>query len=99
MARDVPHHHAYVRHQDWKKGYHIKTDDCGRGERVDDWHAHHLRKPPSGYEWREIDGNYVLANPDGVIFFHHRSATVSFVPQPQQQRAGAASPGVCLPVL
>jgi Ni/Co efflux regulator RcnB len=80
IAQDHPNddhaqHHAYVRHHEWKKGYHIKTEDWSRGERVDDWHAHHLRKPPSGYEWREIDGNYVLANPDGVIF------SVTVVPQ------------------
>ena len=22
---------------------------------------HHLRRPPRGYEWRQVDGNYVLA--------------------------------------
>jgi hypothetical protein len=26
-----------------------------------DWRRHHLRRPPRGYEWREVDGNYVLA--------------------------------------
>jgi Ni/Co efflux regulator RcnB len=60
-------HHAYVKHEEWKKGAHIRNEDWNRGEQVD-WHAHHLRQPPKGYEWREIDGNYVLANPGGVIF-------------------------------
>jgi Ni/Co efflux regulator RcnB len=50
----------YVRHSDWKKGGHISHDDWQRGAQVD-WHAHHLRQPPRGYEWREVDGNYVLA--------------------------------------
>ncbi len=52
--------HAYVQHKEWKKGYHMDKGDWGRGEQVD-WHAHHLRTPPRGYEWRQVDGNYVLA--------------------------------------
>lgn len=52
--------HHYVHHQDWHKGGRISHDDWSRGEAVD-WHAHHLRQPPRGYEWREVDGNYVLA--------------------------------------
>jgi Ni/Co efflux regulator RcnB len=31
-----------------------------RGARVD-WRAHRLRHPPRGYEWRDVDGNCVLA--------------------------------------
>lgn len=50
----------YVHHQEWHKGARINHDDWNRGETVD-WHAHHLRQPPRGYEWREVDGNYVLA--------------------------------------
>lgn len=59
--RDDDHHDAYVRHDEWKKGYHMKQEDWARAQRVDDWRAHHLRQPPRGYEWREVDGNYVLA--------------------------------------
>jgi Ni/Co efflux regulator RcnB len=47
-------------HRDWRKGGHIGRDDWGRGVHVD-YRAHHLRRPPRGYEWREVDGNYVLA--------------------------------------
>jgi len=56
------HHdnHHYVRHQEWKKGYHMRHEDWDRGEKVDYRH-YHLRQPPRGYEWREVDGNYVLA--------------------------------------
>ncbi|THD78027.1 MAG: hypothetical protein E7812_12620 [Phenylobacterium sp.] len=47
-------------HHDWRKGGHIAREDWGRGQRVD-WHRNHLRQPPRGYEWRQVDGNYVLA--------------------------------------
>jgi Ni/Co efflux regulator RcnB len=52
--------HTYVRHNEWHKGAKINHDDWNRGEQVD-WHAHHLRQPPNGYEWREVDGNFVMA--------------------------------------
>jgi Ni/Co efflux regulator RcnB len=61
-------HQHYVHHSDWKKGHKISHDDWNRGEHVADWQAHHLRRPPAGYEWRYVDGNYVLANNDGLIF-------------------------------
>ena len=67
FAQDHPDHpqdhhdtQHYVRHNEWHKGARISHDDWARGEQVD-WHAHHLRQPPRGYEWREVDGNYVLA--------------------------------------
>lgn len=52
--------HAYVRHQEWRKGYHMRNEDWSRGERID-YRQNHLRRPPSGYEWRQVDGNYVMA--------------------------------------
>ena len=54
------HHDAYVRHDEWKKGYHMKDEDWRRAQPID-YRTYHLRKPPRGYEWREVDGNYVLA--------------------------------------
>jgi len=56
------HHdnHAYVHHEEWKRGYHMRHEDWDRGERID-YHRYHLQEPPHGYEWREVDGNYVLA--------------------------------------
>jgi len=54
------HNQVYVRHTEWKKGYHMKDEDWKRGEVVD-YRTYHLKPPPSGYEWREVDGNYVLA--------------------------------------
>jgi Ni/Co efflux regulator RcnB len=54
------HDHAYVRHEEWKKGAKMRDEDWRRGEHID-YHEHHLRAPPRGYEWRAVDGNYVLA--------------------------------------
>jgi|HubBroStandDraft_2_1064218.scaffolds.fasta_scaffold804590_1 Ni/Co efflux regulator RcnB len=54
---DSPH---YVHHDEWKKGAKMRDEDWKRGEHVD-FKERHLRAPPEGYEWREVDGNYVLA--------------------------------------
>jgi Ni/Co efflux regulator RcnB len=54
------HHDAYVRHDEWKKGYHMKDEDWKRAQPID-YRTYHLKAPPRGYEWREVDGNYVLA--------------------------------------
>ncbi len=45
---------------DFRGGGRISRADWGRG-RVIDYRVNHLRAPPPGYEWREIDGRYVLA--------------------------------------
>ncbi|WP_446743191.1 RcnB family protein [Silvibacterium acidisoli] len=58
--------HPYVRHDDWHRGGHIPPADWNRGERID-YHHYHLSAPPHGYEWREVDGNYVLASIAGGI--------------------------------
>lgn len=54
------HGDHYVRHNDWRNGGHIGHDDWNRGQRIDYRH-YHLNAPPRGYEWRQVDGNYVLA--------------------------------------
>ncbi len=53
-------HGNYVRHTEWRKGYHMRQEDWSRGERID-YRRYHLNAPPRGYEWRQVDGNYVLA--------------------------------------
>ena len=59
--------HHFVKHEEWKKGYHLRHEDWDRGERVD-YRTYHLHRPPSGYEWRLVDGNYVMARIDtGII--------------------------------
>ena len=72
-AQDQDHHdrdnHHYVEHHEWKKGQQIKHEDWDRGDKVD-YHQYHLSAPPNGYEWRMIDGNYVLVN---VSTFHIRT--------------------------
>jgi Ni/Co efflux regulator RcnB len=59
FADDHDNHH-YVKHDEWKKGATMRKEDWGRGEQVD-YHQSHLKAPPHGYEWRMVDGNYVLA--------------------------------------
>jgi Ni/Co efflux regulator RcnB len=54
------HHQTYVRHDEWKKGAKMNQNDWNRGEAVD-YKTYHLQAPRKGYEWREVDGNYVLA--------------------------------------
>jgi Ni/Co efflux regulator RcnB len=44
----------------WRKGGRIEQSDWARGAPVD-YRVHRLSAPPRGYEWREVDGNYVLA--------------------------------------
>lgn len=52
--------HQYVQHNEWKKGAQMKQEDWKRGEPVD-YRANHLKAPARGYEWRQVDGNYVMA--------------------------------------
>jgi Ni/Co efflux regulator RcnB len=47
-------------HANWHQGGRIERNDWNRGQHID-YRAHHLRRPPHGYEWRQVDGNYVLA--------------------------------------
>ena len=47
-------------HSDWNKGGHMAHTDWDRGQHLD-YRQYHLRKPPHGYEWRNVDGKYVLA--------------------------------------
>lgn len=60
FADDHHDNHQYVKHEEWKKGAAMRHEDWNRGEKVD-YHRYHLRQPPRGYEWRLVDGNYVLA--------------------------------------
>ncbi|WP_443748453.1 RcnB family protein [Asticcacaulis solisilvae] len=53
-------HHGWHDHSDWRRGGYVARSDWDRGQHVD-YRAHHLRAPPRGYEWRQVDGRYVLA--------------------------------------
>jgi Ni/Co efflux regulator RcnB len=61
LAQDHHDNHAYVARKEWKRGAAIRHEDWDRGDKID-YHQYHLAAPPAGYEWRMIDGNYVLAN-------------------------------------
>jgi Ni/Co efflux regulator RcnB len=68
FAQDQHDNGHYVHHAEWKKGYHLRGEDWGRGDHIDNWQQYKLRRPPNGYEWRRIDGNFVLASTsDGVV--------------------------------
>ncbi|MFC5864028.1 RcnB family protein [Acidicapsa dinghuensis] len=60
FAQDHHDNHQYVRHDEWRKGEHIKKEDWNRGDKID-YRQYHLSPPRRGYEWRLVDGNYVLA--------------------------------------
>jgi Ni/Co efflux regulator RcnB len=52
---------AFARpHPEWHKGAKMGHDDWGHAAPVD-YHARHLPAPRHGYEWRDVDGNYVMA--------------------------------------
>jgi Ni/Co efflux regulator RcnB len=44
----------------WRRGQRIGYNDWSGAQTVD-YRAHHLRAPPRGYEWRESNGQYVMA--------------------------------------
>jgi Ni/Co efflux regulator RcnB len=60
MQRYDNDRHDNNRHN-WRKGGRIERNDWNRGQRVNDWQRRHLQRPPRGYEWRQVDNNYVLA--------------------------------------
>jgi Ni/Co efflux regulator RcnB len=62
VAQDHHDNHAYVEHKEWKKGAMIKHEDWDRAEKVDYHQYKQLSAPPRGYEWRLVDGQYVLVN-------------------------------------
>ncbi len=59
-AQAAPRHDRWHDHSDWHKGGYVSHNDWDHGRHVD-YRSHHLRQPPRGYEWREVNGNYVLA--------------------------------------
>ena len=44
----------------WRQGEQMGRNDWATAQPVD-YRAHHLRHPPRGYEWRQSNGQYVLA--------------------------------------
>jgi len=66
QAQNQRDNHTYKQHTEWKSGSTIHQDDWNRGDKID-YRQNHLRRPPTGHEWRQIDGNFVLANQNGVV--------------------------------
>jgi Ni/Co efflux regulator RcnB len=66
MAQDHPDNQTYKQHNEWKTGAKIQQEDWNRGDKVD-YKQKHLSRPPAGNEWRQVDGNYVMAKQDGTI--------------------------------
>ena len=54
------HGPAMAGHANWHSGGRIEKNDWNRGQKID-YRSHHLKVPPRGYEWRQVDNNYVLA--------------------------------------
>ena len=52
-ARDMGASHQ------WRRGERMGYNDWN-GARAVDYRQHHFRRPPSGYEWRQSNGQYVL---------------------------------------
>src|ERR1019366_1990619 len=44
----------------WNRGDRVGYNDWSSAQPVD-YRQHHLRKPPRGYEWRQSNGQYILA--------------------------------------
>jgi Ni/Co efflux regulator RcnB len=45
--------------QQWRQGQRLPPQYRTRAHYVD-YHRHHLRAPPRGYQWVQVDNNYAL---------------------------------------
>ncbi|WP_109481057.1 RcnB family protein [Paraburkholderia sp. C35] len=50
-----------VPHRDWHRGDRLPPDYRGPQYVVDDWRGYDLQPPPSGYQWVQVNGDFVLA--------------------------------------
>jgi Ni/Co efflux regulator RcnB len=53
-------HRGWYKHSSWRRGGYVSYSDWERGRRID-YYRYHLRRPAYGYEWREVDGRFVMA--------------------------------------
>ena len=69
MAQDDHHDERRVeqRHDgagpdhNWHKGDRLPDSYRANQYVVNDWQSHHLRQPPAGYHWVNVNGDFVLA--------------------------------------
>lgn len=57
----APQEQSFYYHYEWTQGAVVTPEEWKRGAAVSPGSAQ-LELPPGGYEWREIDSNYVLAS-------------------------------------
>ena len=69
MREERHDEYAYgARGPEWRRGAHIPRTYRDRQYVVTHWQEHHLRRPPRGYEWVQVGGDYVLvAIASGII--------------------------------
>ena len=63
LTAQRPHFPAYRR---WQVGDQMNPLDWGRSVGFH-WEGQNLREPPRGYEWRSLDGVFVLGTPTGAV--------------------------------
>lgn len=62
------HPYAYATHPRWSRGDRLYRQYWGPHYYVTDWRVRHLRRPPHGYRWVDVDGDYFLvAISTGII--------------------------------
>ena len=59
-ADRAPDRQQFVRHPEWRRGARMRSDDWNRATPID-YRQQRLRRPPNGYEWRALDGNFIMA--------------------------------------
>jgi Ni/Co efflux regulator RcnB len=57
--RQDARHDQRDNHPQWRQGQRLPAQYRTRGHYVD-YHRHHLRAPPRGYQWVQVDNNYAL---------------------------------------
>jgi Ni/Co efflux regulator RcnB len=61
------HYRSVEEHDGWRRGSEMRRDDWDHGRHFD-YREYGLRQPPYGYEWREVNGVFVLgAIATGII--------------------------------
>lgn len=61
QRHDDEHHDDHHRARDWHRGDHIPAEYRDNRYVVNDWRARHLKAPPRGYHYVQVDGDFVLA--------------------------------------
>jgi Ni/Co efflux regulator RcnB len=54
-------------HRDWHQGDRLPANYRDARYVVNDWRVFHLKSPPKGYHWLQIDDQYVLASRKGGV--------------------------------